>query len=262
MTKYFFSFFILFSLCSSCTEIEFGTSTSAEVKNVSIHFVDRSVSSFKGDDVEAKENQAITEAVYASIENDGDEVWVSNIFGQTSNVSNRERWVLKIPELQADGLSRREVKQAQQEHEASKALFKSQFAKKVLASIREIQKDQMQTDIVGCIRHMYDIQKLNREAQISVFVYSDMKHCQNLRTICCDGEKTFSSFEQAKTFGKDDAEVITKYFNYESQPLKGVDKITIHLPSLDLDHDSSMAFIPNYYENLYRELGISQILFN
>lgn len=259
-SMFFLVIILTFASCELSTPIR--TLKVKQKKNIAILFIDRSISSFKGDIVEQKEIAFIASAIYSTIKNDQDEVWTSYIYGSTPIISNRKRWVFNPPVMDMDGLSRREIESEELMYEGTLATYKNQFVETILADIQGIPKDQMETDVFGCIRHIYDIQKKHRDSNIEVKLFSDMKHCKHIRSINCDGKNSFSSYAEANNFGADDARKIVEHYNLLSSPLDETSSVKIYLPAHDIDHDSGFEFLPTYYKQLFYNLGIHDVSFD
>jgi len=250
----------------SCDENKIITIRKKQPKKVSVFFLDRSISSAKGDEVEAKQSTALTKAIDEAVNQSQDEIWISYIYGETAIISNRKKWVFDAPLFETRGLSRREISEKQLEYDGVLKSYKKKFIEKILKDVTKIPSDQKETDVFGSIFHLEEIQSQYSDfdkVKIESHYFSDLKNCsKNIRKVCCDGVQTFTSYKKADELGAEDAKAIQEYYNTLPRPLKHISSIDVYLPTHEIDNDKGFIYLPTYYEQLFYNLGVSQVSFH
>ncbi len=233
------------------------------VKNrTSVLFIDKSTSTEADAFIEQKNKKWLRKAIKENVQTDGDKIIVSFIFENTSNITNKYEFIYHPPRPKTGRMSTNEMRIAKVKFTKRLRAYKKNFATKILTTAFTKESKATATDVVGSIKLLTDISTANSGQVIKVFYFSDMQECSSFKHLSCGHPKSsVTSFDHARTLAQKDVKRIVARYKLSKSCLKNVAGISVIFPSKELDTNHAFSILPEYWNFIFNELGVSHINF-
>ena len=230
------------------------------INRTTVLFIDKTTSTEADNFITEKNQNWVKKAIKENVLSDGDKIIVSFIFENTSNITNKYEFVFHPPKMKTGRMSTNEARMAKVKYARRMRSYKKNFTDKVLATAFTIKAEATATDVVGSIKILSDIATANSGQVIKAFYLSDLQECSSFNHIACGHPKSeISSFDHARTLAKKDVKRILARYKLSNNCLKNVAEITVIFSSKKLDTNTAFSILPEYWNVIFNQLGISHI---
>lgn len=220
-------------------------------------FIDKSPSALKhyGDNLD----DLVLDVLKQEIADDSHDLVISFIYEGTESLLNRKLFSYQIDEKpDVTGLSAYKARQAQLQYRKSVLIYQRNFAKKVIDYISSKTLAHTQTNIWGTLRVMQEVQA-QRKTGISVVIISDMIPTSHVQYHCTGGVQ-IQSYEAAKNHAIKDSKRLRSTLQLDSNILRRVGSVQIHLLGDALSTSKAPIFLPLYWDTAFKQFQIDEIL--
>lgn len=226
-----------------------------------IVFVDKSLSSHLEDSfVRQKYLHWFDKIVESHIRTPGDRIYISFIYENTGNRSNRTVFEYSPPLEDYSGMSSNEKRLATIQFKKRLENYREKFIQSIITKAFAPETNRMQTDIFGSIPHIFDIAEQRTGRRLQVYFLSDMVECSDFLCLSFgSGTGSIHSNETAQEQAKKDLEQIQTRFQLSSDCLSGINTLTVIFPSKEIDDRLEFSLAPAYWTTIFKGLGVQKI---
>jgi len=223
-------------------------------------FIDKTTSTEADNFITEKNQKWVKKAIKENVLTDGDKIIVSFIFENTSNITNKYEFIFHPPKKKTRRMSTNEARLAKVKYAKRMRSYKKNFTDKVLATAFTIKAEATATDVVGSIKILADIATANSGQVIKAFYFTDLQECSHfMHRMCGHPKSEISSFDHARTLAQKDVMRIVARYKLSNNCLKNVAEISVIFPSKMLGTNIAFSVLPEYWNVIYNELGVSHI---